>query len=374
MNIWTVPGGALCIAVAMCASGLAAAQSPPENEGPAATPTPQPARGASGSFYSNLYNPALSANGLFLATGTQEAAGDLVTGVAIQEVEVQLSANVDPYFFANLTLSLEGGSGIGVEEGYVIPAWQPGGLRFRLGKIKVPFGRENAIHTHALPFIDKSMISAAALGEDGLNEVGVETSWLSPLPWYSTFTLVGMNGDNDILFNAPLGDDFAGLAAWTNLFDLTDDATLEAGASYTAGLDVNHALAYASAAHLVIKWRPARHARTRSAQITGEVIYAHHDGREAIAGTNVGGAYGFAQWQLAQRWFVAGRFDYLGFPATDTGGVTRRESAVLTFAPTEFSALRLQASVTHPPGGEDPFVSGFLQVNFTVGAHPAHSY
>jgi hypothetical protein len=54
--------------------------------------------------------------------------------------------------------------------------------------------------------------------------------------------------------------------------------------------------------------------------------------------------------------------------------MTWRESAILVFVPTEFSAVRLQASSTQPGPGMAPVIEAFLQVNFTLGAHPAHSY
>ena len=51
-----------------------------------------------------------------------------------------------------------------------------------------------------------------------------------------------------------------------------------------------------------------------------------------------------------------------------------REAALLVFAPTEFSAFRVQGSLTQPPGGAPLTFQAFLQANFTIGAHPAHSY
>ncbi len=51
-----------------------------------------------------------------------------------------------------------------------------------------------------------------------------------------------------------------------------------------------------------------------------------------------------------------------------------RQSLVLVFAPTEFSAFRVQGSVIEPPGGGAAIIEGFLQANFTIGAHPAHAY
>src|SRR5262245_15292097 len=97
---------------------------------------------------SNIYNPAMSVNGLFLgsATSKRHPSGDEVTtGLAIQEMELQFIANVDPYFAANLVLAIPDGEGLEVEEGTLTPTEQPLGIQLRLGKLKAPFGRENAI-------------------------------------------------------------------------------------------------------------------------------------------------------------------------------------------------------------------------------------
>jgi hypothetical protein len=84
------------------------------------------------------------------------------------------------------------------------------------------------------------------------------------------------------------------------------------------------------------------------------------------------GFYSYAQWQLAQRWFVGGRYEYLHPPGPAPEGM--RESAILAFAPSEFSAFRLQFNLHQPGGSAQQVFEAFLQANFTLGAHPAHSY
>ena len=158
-----------------------------------------------------------------------------------------------------------------------------------------------------------------------------------------------------------------------SLWDLNDDTTLELGASYVAGNNTSGQMSFASGGHLIVKWKPARHATTRSAVFTTEAIAGDRANGPGAPHTKAGGLYSYLQWQLARRWFVAGRWDYLGLPADDTG-IARRGSAILVYAPTEFSAIRFQASRTYPPFGADPVNEGFVQMNFTLGAHPAHAY
>ena len=354
-------------------SAPAAATAPASPGAPAA---PAPARGSNA--FSNLFIPALSANGLLLGTATNGAVAPATAraGIAIQEVELQFLSHVDPYFSANLTLSLPGGKDLEVEEGILAATQQPLGIAIRAGKIREPFGRENHQHTHALSFIDRSLVNTAVFGEEGLSEVGVEGSFLMPFPWYSLLTLAVMDGANEALFASPHGRDLAGLAAVSNVVDLTDDATLELGLSYTAGKDLDLKVAQAAGAHLVWKWRPARDATNSSASIVLEGILARRPSspeRLDAPPADTAGFYGTAQWQLTRGWFVAGRFEYLNHPDVEAS-VALRQSAILAFAPTEFSAFRLQVSATEPPGAAATVFEAFLQANFTIGAHPAHAY
>lgn len=354
----------------------------------AATAAPKPAivSGSRGLTTSNVYNPAMSVNGLFLGWQSTEEHEEVIPppaeheheieeGFAVQEVEVRFLTNVDPYFAADLILAMHGVEGIELEEAIITPSFQAGGLGFRLGKMKLPFGRENTLHTHALPFVDRSLAATAILGGEGLNEVGIEASWLTPLPWYALLSVAAVNGDNDELFASELREDIAGVVALKNVFDLTSDLTFEVGASGAAGKNVDRFVTNVAGAHAVFKWRPARSARTRSAVLAGEAYYAHVPRRlpGLTVADDIGGAYGYAQVQVAQRWHVGGRFDYLGFPAADSG-IARRGSAIVVFAPSEFSAIRFQGSATKHGDEDDPEYAGYVQLNFTLGAHPAHAY
>jgi hypothetical protein len=352
------------------ASSSPAASSEPTKEG--ATP-----KGAGGPF-SNLYNPAMSLNGLFLGSFTsldRPTDSQAHTGVAVQEVELQVLANVDPFFSANVILSVPNGQGVEVEEGYLSLTAQPLGIAFRGGKLKLPFGRENPQHTHALPFVDRSLVGQAVFGDEGLSEVGVEGTYLLPLPWYLLLTASVTNGDNDVVFHSPDDRDLAAFAALKSVVDITDDATLELGATYSAGRNADRLTSQVAGGHLVVKWKPAAAATTHSAVLTLEGLYSRVPKPAAVPGdeTDTYGAYAYAQWQLERQWYVGGRVEFVR-PASVVSRMVRRESAILVFAPTEFSAVRLQGSATQPGDGSAPFYEAFLQVNFTLGAHPAHSY
>ncbi|MHB8874514.1 MAG: hypothetical protein ACYC8T_12570 [Myxococcaceae bacterium] len=351
--------------------GPAKPRGPPATGGLAEGLPPGPsnapaAKGSSGAF-SNVFNPAISVNGLILGSGFKIPGEPAGGSLELQEVEVQLISNVDPYFSANLILAIPSGESLEIEEGYLAAIPQLAGISFRAGKIKAPFGRENPLHTHGLPFVEKSLIGSAAFGDEGLNQLSVEGSALVPLPWYSLVTVTLMDGREQPLLGSSDVSALAGFAALRNVFDLTDDSTLEAGVSYTAGRGTAGRFADAGGAHLVFKWKPARDATNSSLVATLEGILTRQPAADPM------GFYGYLQWQLTRGWYLGGRFEYL----TDrlvTSEVTTRQSAILVYAPTEFSAFRLQANAIELPGQTSPTFEGFLQANFTIGLHPAHSY
>ena len=361
-------------------------QTAPQPSAPSTAGAPPSAGNRALNLFSNLFNPAMSVNGLLLGslTSAPDDPNASPAALQLQELELQFLSNVDPYFTANLTLAIPNASGIEVEEGYISSIPQPLGLGVRAGKVRQAFGRENVLHTHALPFIERSLVANDVFGEEGLSEVGLELSWLAPMPWYALLTVAGIDGANDALFGSPRGKDFAGVASLKNVFDVTDDATLEAGVSYALGNNIDVKLAQVLGAHLVFKWKPATNARNRSVVVGLEGLLARKPAsvdNPAPPPFETGGFYGYLQVQLHQGWYLAARGEVLGHRSakspedgTVQTDMTLRQSAVLVFAPTEFSAFRLQLSVAEPPGAPIPVFTGLLQVNFTIGAHPAHAY
>jgi hypothetical protein len=81
------------------------------------------------------------------------------------------------------------------------------------------------------------------------------------------------------------------------------------------------------------------------------------------------GFYSTIEYSLSRRWWIGGRYDLVGFEQNEAFGAT----VIGVFAPTEFSAVRLQGQRQFLPDGHtvDSLVS---QLNFTIGAHPAHAY
>ena len=120
---------------------------------------------------------------------------------------------------------------------------------------------------------------------------------------------------------------------------------------------------------LTWKWRPLVRSRDRSLTWQSEYLRARVDEGPEIH--DEGGLYSLLQYQWARRWWIEGRWDLYGVPK-ETPDRDWRASALLAFVPSEFSALRLQASRLRVAGQDVNQV--LLQLNVTVGSHPAHRY
>ena len=78
-------------------------------------------------------------------------------------------------------------------------------------------------------------------------------------------------------------------------------------------------------------------------------------------------------------WEVGGRYGFLSASPGDdldpeASDDRHRVSAQVTFRPSHFSRIRLQASWDRPLYRPEPIWAGFLALEFLVGAHGAHTY
>ncbi len=333
---------------------------------------------------SRLMNPAISANALVLAQTSADDDAPAANGIDLQEAEMQFTSVVDPFWTANMILSFhrpeDGGDGLAteIEEASLTSRQMPAGLELKLGKFYLPFGKHALLHTHQWAFTHAPVAVQAFLGE--MHDVGAELTTSLPLPWYADLKVYGTDGQVEGLFAAE-DRDLAWGAHWTNLWDVSDNATLELGGSALTGPLALGRQQYIYGVDLTYKWTSGTRNFGPAVHWTSELYLPRADGR---TGSPLG-LYSIVQYRFARNWWVG----VGGSIAQDTppvegheavrpdpdGTVDYREGKLaVTFAPSEFSDIRAEVSYidTDQPGFED--LRFAVQWNFTIGAHPAHLY
>jgi len=335
----------------------------------------------------NKFNPAIGLNALTLyRNGSRDIEND---GFSLQEIELQFSSDVDAYFRAEATIALhqehseeEEGSEeehshdfkIEPEEVFVETISIPN-FTIKLGKFYANFGKYNATHSHALPFIYRGKVQEDMFGEEGLAEVGLGVSFLAPTSWFSEVSVQALQPTNEDLF----GDSHHSMAyvlKWKNLWDLSDDLTLEWGIS---GLSFsNHSHDSSSedktslyGTDLTFKWRPIKDGKSSSFMWSTEFI--HKNDKSGDEHDKNGGITSFVRYQMAQRWYAQAQYEFLGLGKDEQKKDVNSYTALLAFIPTEFSSVRAQYDSIHD-GADKPENRISLQLNISIGAHPAHVY
>lgn len=325
----------------------------------------------------NSMNPNISANflGIFRrGTGlTNDATVHPHNGFALQEAELQIFADVDPYFKANAVLAVAPNAAewaIEPEEVFMESTAIPV-VTLKAGKFKAAMGKHNTLHTHAYPFIDAPLINQAVLGDEGLNEPGLSLSALVPVSWFLEITLQGIANRNSTLFGSSSSGDLAGVLNVRNLWDLTADATFELALFGATGNNSSGSTSQAYGADLIFKWRPTEGGKY-SALIWGNE-YLGSTNRLNAAGEVQNGLATWLQWQFAQQWWLQGRFEKTGLFSSPAITGADKQSLLVGYNPSEFSGFRLQVDRQNPVNTIVAY-TGSLQFSITVGAHPAHSY
>lgn len=350
---------------------------------------------------SRAFNPAISVNGLFAGMASTQSKPlwpeiGLKPRFQYQEVSLELTSNVDIYLQSKFVFCTTEEEGMAVEEAYVTTLRLP--VVIRAGAMLNSFGQQNLCHLHHLPFAEPSMISKQVFG-DGLCETSIEAAYMFPVPWYCDLTAGVLNGNNSYLFNSSRSGDIAYLIHLDNLWDMSDEIAVRAGGSFLTGQterEVFHSKAVnplltcfssqTMGVDLQLKWKPLQYGRYRSFILQGEYIQSVIDETNTTA-KPLRGYFVQALRQFNLRWWLQARYDWFerpaglgaffpepGFPSLDRwSDVTgKRLSAALAYVPTEFSAYRLQYNYMDINGELEQQV--ILQMNITIGSHPAHKY
>jgi len=330
-------------------------------------------------------------------------------GFTAQEVELALSAIVDPYFKGEVYLTIPNLEGIEVEEAFATSTSLPWNLQVKGGSFRSAFGRQNGQHLHVQDFTRRPLINAAFLGDDGLRGPGLQVSWLSPLPFYLTLYGEAFSLANDpASLSGPVPDPVRSfgadgprrptLTAEAKLFlPFGEEWSLYGGLNFASGKSPGLLVATDTTAgagretqlfgaDLYLKWKPANVAQGYSSlALQAEGIVRHFAAGDTLADEWDGGAYAQIVAQFARRWFVGLRGDLIGLPSSSVTARTARGALSVTFQGSEFMRVRAYAEIEKgnlsfgdatvvPVVTPDWAPAAFLQLEISIGAHGAHPF
>src|SRR6267378_703117 len=308
-------------------SAPAAVPASPEPAPPQATQT-QIFGGASSN--AKLLNPDISLIGDFIgAAGRNNVSPS--PSLELHESEVGLQAIIDPYARADAFISF-GETGVNVEEAYVTFTSLPAGLLMKVGKMRADFGKVNTIHNHALPWIDRPLVTNNLVGgEDGIDDAGISLSHFiaAPKGWFMEGTAQVYRGDSDDLFRAYRRQDLGTVGHLRAYRDLSESTNLDLGASYARGNSAGLATAGKPSAFFTnlygadatLRWKPLRRAVYKNFLLRTELFWS---ARDQLSPLNIFqtqhafGMYSSAEYRINRRWTVGGRFDRSGHATAAT--------------------------------------------------------
>ena len=317
-----------------------------------------------------------------------------------REVELSLFGQIDPY--ASAVVRFEAGeeargaeTSVHLAEAYLTLLTLPYGTQARLGQMRNRFGWSNEVHEHDLPWVDRPNVMRNFLGDEGLQEKGVELTLVPDLPFYIEALAGIFNGDNETAFGRGSLQHPLATGRLRTFFELGDEHAIQLGMSVASGdtSDRNRSTILGWEARY--KYRPDGWLHPL-VTLTGEALYSLRkadvgvdvDGDGAIdridkRQRNHSGYYVGLEVQPFRRWAGGFRYDWSQYP-TNPGWEWAIEPYV-SFWPSEF--LRFRLAYKHTDRSlqtRDAFnlndssarkVDELLfQASFILGAHPAHPF
>lgn len=342
----------------------------------------------------------------------QHEHGGIEDGFNLRHLELMFSGEVDPYFKASAIAAVDT-DGAELETAEIETTCLPWGLKLRGGKFYSDFGYINAQHAHAWDFADQPLIYQLTLGSHGLNEKGVQISWLAPTPFYLLAGVEAFQGENENLFA------YHGEAP----FPSHDGPRLGVGwLKVGPNLPGNHALQFgafgATGSHqeehaedegeeffdgdstfwggdVVYKYNAPKtrgqgdvivqaeyFSRRKELQLVANDLEPEWVGNSKV--DNQDGYYAQAVYGLLPRWRAGVRWEQVGLTneteepdgTTERFGSSDRAGVMLDFTPSEFSRIRLQVNrgAYETADGRENVTEAFVQWVVSFGAHGAHKF
>jgi len=338
------------------------------------------------------------------------------------ETELNISANIDPYFRGVAIASIAPEGGVNMEEAYFQTLALPRGFTLKGGRYFSGIGYLNEQHQHAWDFQDAPLAYKAFLGNQ-LKQDGLQLKWVAPVDLLVELGAEisagnqfpgsdrNKNGIGGSAVFANIGGDFSTSTAWrvaASYLSASPNGRSYQDVDSLGGATTNTFTGNAKLSGIngVLKWAPNGDPTYYNFKLQGEWFRLKQDGSltySDAAGRNVFGQvanslntsqtgwYTQAIWQFQPQWRVGYRYDRLNYDTLNNGIVANglgptaadfpvlanysptRNTVMADWSPTEFSRIRLQyASDKSRLGLTDNQV--FVQYIYSLGAHGAHKF
>jgi hypothetical protein len=339
-------------------------------------------------------------------------------GFALSEAELAMSANVDDWFYGNLTAAMhqhDGATEVEIEEAFIETTSLGGGFTLKAGKFFSGFGYLNEQHPHSWDFADTALAYRALLGNQ-IGDDGVQLRWVAPTELFLEFGAEALRGAS----YPASGNEGDGAGARTVFVRIGGD--VGASNSWRVGLSRYSATAHgrstAGHAHdgeeaagatfdgdvqvagldFVWKWAPDGNPAQRNLKVQFEILRRVEDGEvtadvgdPAVTTTadydgTQRGWYLQAAYQFIPQWRVAARYDRLvadndvsNDDVLEAAGLhdedhePSRITLAVDYGHSEYSRVRLQFNRDKSSPEEDNN-QVIVQYVMSLGAHGAHKF
>jgi len=329
----------------------------------------------------------------------------LPEGFSIGESELLLSANVDNWFYAQITAAIEeeedGEFNTSLEEAFVDTLSMPANLSLRFGRFYSSVGYLNDKHAHTWSFSNQALPYSAFLGVQ-YGDDGMQLRWLAPVDFYLEFGAEVFRGNS----YPAAGDADNGMGPQTVFVNVGGDVDLSN--SWGAGLswmgakardrssgDEDDPLRFDGDSDIYIadfiwKWAPNGNARDRNLVFQSEYLWRNEDGDYQLPGIinqtsikdDATGWYAQLVYQWRPRWRGGLRLDgleldnpgpaFAGTQLDTLGNTPLRYTLMFDYSHSEFSRIRLQYE--RDESGRENNQVLTLQYIVSFGAHGGHEF
>lgn len=383
-------------------------------------PAPAPAESRQSVATANAFNPEVSLILQGQYRNAKNVPGRGITGFvpggeglntrgfSVDETELVLAANIDPYWRGQVIVAMADGQA-NIEEAWFQSLAIGQGVGLKVGRFRSGIGYLNEQHPHMWDFADAPLMYQAMFGE-GASYVqdGVQLKWLAPT---SLFVEVGAevgrganfpgtdrnnNGTGGGALHVHVGDDVGVANSWRAGASWLKTRASERSSDFVdiSGATAQGAFAGDSTtwlADFVWKWAPNGNSAHQNFKFQSEYFVREEKGGLSCVGacvdsnykTNQSGWYAQGVYQFTPQWRAGLRYEQLDSGTRDFGANAanlvvdsyrpKKASAMVDYSWSEFSRVRLQVA-------QDKSMFGItdnqltLQYVMSLGAHGAHKF